>query len=94
MGALGVAPPAKATQVRSGPLQSIGSSLSMTGQEITGGVSAILGLPGKMVQVVEEDGLQILRVYNADAFETRYAFYGQLVCKAPGFNLNIQIPAN
>jgi RIP metalloprotease RseP len=53
VGALGVAAPAMATQVRSGPLQAVGSSLSLTGQVITGGVTAILGLPGKMVQVAQ-----------------------------------------
>jgi hypothetical protein len=53
-----------------------------------------LATTGKMVQVVEEDGLQILRVYNADNYESRYAFYGQLVCKAPGYNINIAVPAN
>jgi len=53
-----------------------------------------LATAGKMVQVVDDDGLQILRVYNADAFESRYALYGNLVCRGPGYNLNIQLPNN
>lgn len=48
----------------------------------------------KMVAPVEEDGLMILRQSNADAFESRYAFYGQLVCKAPSHNINIQVSAS
>jgi membrane-associated protease RseP (regulator of RpoE activity) len=53
VGALGVAPPAVATQVRSGPLEAVGTSASQTWQVITGGVTAILGLPAKMVQVAQ-----------------------------------------
>jgi len=46
---------------------------------------------GKLVAPVEEDGLMILRSASADSFESRYASYSQLVCKAPGKNINIQI---
>lgn len=47
---------------------------------------------GKMVAPVNEDGLEILRQDSADNFEARYAFYGQPVCRAPGHNINIQVP--
>jgi len=53
VGALGVAPPAVATQVRSGPVAAVGSSLSLTWQVISGGITAIIGLPAKMVQVAQ-----------------------------------------
>ena len=53
VGALGVAPPAQATQVRAGPIEAIGSSVSMTANVITGGVRAILTLPAKMVQITQ-----------------------------------------
>lgn len=46
---------------------------------------------GKMVSVVDEDGMMIQRVYNADAFQARYTFYGQLVCRGPGRNVTIAV---
>lgn len=48
----------------------------------------------KLIAPVEEDGLMILRQATSDGFETRYASYAQLVCKAPGFNINIQVPTS
>lgn len=33
------------------------------------------------------EGLEGLRISNADALEIRIAYYGQLVCSAPGYNL-------
>lgn len=48
---------------------------------------------GKLVAPVEEDGLMILRSPTSDAFLSRYASYSQLVCRAPGYNVNIQVPA-
>jgi membrane-associated protease RseP (regulator of RpoE activity) len=53
VGALGVGPPAQYSQVRKGPVSALGSSLSMTSQTVTGGISAIIGLPAKMVQVAQ-----------------------------------------
>jgi hypothetical protein len=47
---------------------------------------------GKLVAPVEEDGLMILRSSTADTFESRYATYSQLVCKAPARNINVQVP--
>lgn len=49
---------------------------------------------GKFIAPVEEDGLMILRASTADNFETRYGGYMQLVCRAPGHNINIQIPTS
>lgn len=38
---------------------------------------------GEVPDLVDEDGVTLLRVYNADAFEIRQAFYGNLRCRAP-----------
>lgn len=37
------------------------------------------------------EGLEALRVSNADAMEVRLGFYGNLVCRAPGFNCVVQL---
>ena len=39
------------------------------------------------------EGLEGLRVGNADALEIRIAYYGQLVCSAPGWNCRIALSA-
>lgn len=39
------------------------------------------------------EGLQGLRVGNADALEVRIGYYGNLVCNAPGWNCVIQLSA-
>lgn len=46
---------------------------------------------GKAVRVIEADGLQMLRQATADGVEVRYGFYGNIGCRAPGFNINIQV---
>lgn len=46
---------------------------------------------GKAVRVLNGDGLQMLRQASSDGYEVRYGFYGQLGCKAPGWNINIQV---
>lgn len=46
---------------------------------------------GKAVRVIDTDGLQMLRQAGADGVEVRYGFYGNLGCRAPGFNINIQV---
>ena len=51
VGAVGVSPLLTYTQVREGPGKALGSSLSMTGQTITSGFTAILHLPAKIFQV-------------------------------------------
>ena len=39
------------------------------------------------------DGLEMLRVYNADAGEVRVAYYAQLSCNAPGHNAYVSLQA-
>lgn len=46
---------------------------------------------GKMVRVLDTDGLQMLRQSSADGVEVRYGGYLQLGCNAPGYNTNIQL---
>lgn len=37
------------------------------------------------------EGLEGLRVGNADALEIRIAYYGNLICSAPGYNMNVSL---
>jgi hypothetical protein len=46
---------------------------------------------GKAVRVIDTDGLQMLRQATADGVEVRYGFYGNLGCKAPGYNCIITL---
>jgi hypothetical protein len=39
------------------------------------------------------EGLEGLRVGNADALEVRIAYYGNLICSAPGYNMTVQLSA-
>lgn len=39
------------------------------------------------------EGLEGLRVGNADALEIRIAYYGNVICSAPGYNMNIALSA-
>lgn len=39
------------------------------------------------------DGLEMLRVYNADAGEVRVGYYANLSTNAPGWNANVQLSA-
>jgi hypothetical protein len=39
------------------------------------------------------EGLEGLRVGNADALEIRIAYYGNLICSAPGWNMNVALSA-
>jgi hypothetical protein len=39
------------------------------------------------------EGLEGLRVGTADALEIRIAYYGNVICSAPGYNMNIQLSA-
>lgn len=39
------------------------------------------------------EGLEGLRVGNADALEVRIAYYGNLICSAPGYNMVVQLSA-
>lgn len=46
---------------------------------------------GKAVRVIEADGLAYLRQSSSDGIEVRYGFYGQMGCRAPGYNINIKV---
>lgn len=46
---------------------------------------------GKAVRVIDTDGLSMLRQSDDDGIEVRYGFYGNLGCRAPGSQINIQI---
>jgi len=39
------------------------------------------------------EGLEGLRVGNADALEIRIAYYGNVICSAPGYNMNVLLSA-
>lgn len=39
------------------------------------------------------EGLEGLRVGTADALEIRIAYYGNLICSAPGYNMNVSLSA-
>ena len=39
------------------------------------------------------EGLEGLRVGTADALEIRLAYYGNVVCSAPGYNMNVSLSA-
>ena len=46
---------------------------------------------GKAVRVIDTDGLAMLRQASSDGVETRYGFYGNVGCKAPGWNIRITL---
>lgn len=46
---------------------------------------------GKAVRVVEADGLPMLRQASADGVEVRYAFYGNVGCRGPGYNVQVTL---
>ena len=39
------------------------------------------------------EGLEGLRVGNADALEIRIAYYGNMICSAPGYNMQVKLSA-
>lgn len=48
---------------------------------------------GRAVDVIDSDGLKMLRQNSADGVEARYAYYAQLRCFAPGYNVRVQLAA-
>lgn len=46
---------------------------------------------GKAPKILEADGLKMLRDSNADSVETRIGYYGQMGCRAPGWNARIKL---
>lgn len=47
---------------------------------------------GRPVKFLMEDKLRILRIYNADGYEVRLAFRGNLSSNAPGYNAYTGLP--
>jgi hypothetical protein len=50
-----------------------------------------LGSAGPAVQLLDEDELKLMRVNNADEYEVRFGFTGNLVCTNPAANINVTI---
>lgn len=48
---------------------------------------------GKAPRILNVDGNELLREYNADANEIRMAYYAQLGCTAPGWNAILTMPS-
>lgn len=46
---------------------------------------------GKAIRPIDDDGNQWLRQGTADGLEVRYGFKGNVVCRAPGRNVNIRL---
>jgi len=46
---------------------------------------------GKAPQILDTDGLKMLRQASADGVEVRIGYYAQVGCRAPGFNVNIKL---
>ena len=46
---------------------------------------------GKAPKIIEEDGLMMRAVYNADAYEVRFVSRVCLTCAAPGWSANISL---
>ena len=46
---------------------------------------------GKCPKILDSDGLKMLRESNSDAVEVRVGYYAQLGCRAPGFNVNVDL---
>jgi hypothetical protein len=46
---------------------------------------------GQIPQILDMDGLKMLRVSNDDATEIRIGYYAQLECHAPGYNINFKV---
>lgn len=46
---------------------------------------------GKAPQLLDSDGMKMLRESSADAVEVRVGYYAQLGCNAPGFNVNVKL---
>jgi hypothetical protein len=46
---------------------------------------------GKLAQIIDGDGNQMLRMTSADAYQVRFASYFNVGCNAPGWNLNLKL---
>lgn len=50
-----------------------------------------LGSIGGMPRVIDTDGLKMLRMSDDDGVECRYGYYGNMWCRAPGWNIVIAV---
>jgi hypothetical protein len=48
---------------------------------------------GDMINLLDLDGARLSRESAADRFEGRMAFYGNMVCYAPGQNARLVLPS-
>jgi hypothetical protein len=48
---------------------------------------------GEVPFILDLDGNELSRVYNADSWEGRIMYLGQLACDAPGYNARVVMPA-
>lgn len=46
---------------------------------------------GKLAQIIDGDGNQMLRMTSADAYQVRFASYFNVGCNAPGWNINLKL---
>lgn len=51
-------------------------------------LASLKGMP----MILDQDGSQLSRTYNADSFEARIAYFANTYCDAPGFNANVTLP--
>ena len=51
----------------------------------------VLASIGAAPKILNQDGNRYLRVNNADQVEVRVGYYGNIGCKAPGYNCNIAL---
>ncbi len=49
---------------------------------------------GDAPRILDLDGLNMLRLTDADAYEGRIGYYGNLGCTAPGFNATVTMPSS
>jgi hypothetical protein len=47
---------------------------------------------GKVPHIIDLDGNKFLREASADAYEVRIAYYAQLGCESPGYNVRVALP--
>ena len=59
----------------------------------TGGVTTKCNLIKGLRCTYGMEGLEGLRVGNADALEIRIAYYGNVICSAPGYNMVVSLSA-
>lgn len=46
---------------------------------------------GKLAQIINGDGVSMLRTSTEDAFQVRIASYFNMGCRAPGYNINLKL---